>query len=124
MPSRYINSIPLLLDPQWIVQGYVFIGAGDAMLPSETKRIGRLPSDALLIASPQPHSPAAEFSPWPVCYSNDDGSPLAFLESHEGRILYIQLESFRASVDQSDDTPTWCVFRIAATRGQTHLCDD
>ncbi len=122
MPSQYISSLPLLLKTQWMVEGYVFMLPGDTT-PAGWQRIGRLPEGILLAAS-NIQKPPAELKPWPLRYQNEDGSPLAFVETTSDVSIYVELVSFRTGLDQPDDAPVWCVFRLAQTHAQTHLCDD
>lgn len=122
MPSKYISSMPFLLNPQWTIEGYAFMVDGDAV-PPDMRRIGRLPDGALLVAATDTQG-TANVRPWPLRYQNDDGSPFAFVEETGDVSIYVELVSFRTSLDQPDDAPVWCRFHLAHTHAQTHLCDD
>jgi hypothetical protein len=122
MPSEYISSLPLLLHPQWTVEGYIFCLPGDA-IPADMRRVGRTPDGLLLAAGDQPEPPM-DAVPWPLRCENDDGSPFAFVETRDQKSVYVELRSFRTRLDKPDDEATWCVFHLAYTQSQTHLCDD
>lgn len=122
MFSRYISSLPLLLNPQWTVEGYIFAVAGDSVPPS-MRRVGLAP-DGLLLAAGDDLQPSVTAVPWSLRCENDDGSPFAFVETSGETSIYVELVSFRTRLDKPDDEPTWCVFRLAHTQSQTHLCDD
>jgi|GEM_PF-3220428 len=122
MKSRYISSLPFLLPHQWTVEGYIFT-ASDGSIPADFRRVGQLPDGSLLVASDTTET-LAGLKPWPLRYQNDDGSPFAFIEATGEVAIYVELVSFRTRMDQSDDEPVWCVFRLGHTQGHEHLCDD
>ncbi len=95
----------------------------DDALPPDWRRIGRLP-EGILLAATDTQKPPVKIKPWPLRYQNDDGAPFAFVETTAGVSIYVELVSFRTGLDQPDDSPVWCVFRLAHTHAQTHLCDD
>ncbi len=135
LPSRYIDSVPLLLT-RCYVSGYIWQllpdASADALAASadEAVLVGVLPDGAVLLATAEPTPPKAPgvVRPWPLQLFNDEAQtiPLAFI-ADDGR--YVQLESFSASLDGESDgaaarQPPFCKFLVAQTNSQTHVCDD
>ncbi|MGC8551583.1 MAG: hypothetical protein ACP5O7_01830 [Phycisphaerae bacterium] len=135
MPSRFIDSVPLMLTRSY-VSGYIWqlmpeadtddlaAGIGGATL------VGVLPNGSVLIATAEPKPPQLRgtVQPWSLQLFNDEAQtvPLAFI-ADDGR--YVQLESFNASLDGETDVaaagqPPLCKFLVAQTNSQTHVCDD
>ena len=133
MPSRYIDSVPLL-NKSWIVEGFIWqlecrIPDAVSKIAKELELVGEHPSGKLLLAAKSAQfrsdNPELQISPWPLQLHNDPegNNPLAFLD-HSGR--YVQLESFSAALDEEipDDAPTFCRFLCGQTTGVTKVCDE
>ncbi len=135
LPSRYIDSVPLLLTRCYL-SGYIWQllpdAGGDALAGGTggAVLVGVLPDGAVLLATAEPTPPEAlgVIKPWALQLFNDEAQtvPLAFI-AEDGR--YVQLESFSASLDGESDgaaarQPPFCKFLVAQTNSQTHVCDD
>ncbi|NNM86582.1 MAG: hypothetical protein HKL96_12605 [Phycisphaerales bacterium] len=135
MPSKYIDSVPLMLSRSYI-SGYIWKIAPDTELVDRTMKVtgvehvGVLPDGSVLIATAEPRPPKlpGAVQPWSLQLFNDEAEtvPLAFI-AEDGR--YVQLESFSTSLDGEADIaaagqPPLCKFLVAQTNSQTHVCDD